>query len=188
MAYENLTYGDNISIPVADIPEVSRFSLMQQAFGHKIGNEAAATVSAKIQAFLGDAKDSTDLKAWREANREMVDAWTSEARAGIIQKIMNGTLGIREGGPRKDPVEVEVAALGLNELVQSKVLKRSGKNDDVITFPNGATMARGELLKRYVAKHGDRLTPEAAKIVRARQNAEKKAEAPSVTSLEDLGL
>lgn len=125
---EYYTYGDSYKVLRADLPESSNFNLGQTGTNHKMGNETAAKVTARIRTTLAESRkvaakeiSQSDIAVYRAANIPTVDAWTKEFRDEMWNDIVNGTLGTREGGPR-GPVD-PVGKLAMS-LVESDVMTR----------------------------------------------------------------
>lgn len=190
----NLTYGDNVSIAIEEIPEASRVALMQQAFAHKMGNEVASAVVARVRNEIGQPEAGRDvIGEWRKANTEKVDAWQTELRDALLKSIREGTLGVRrEVGPRKDPVEKEFEALVVDYVKAAfksrGELFRAMKKDPDKEFDigNGHTRTYNQMIANAKSSQHDRLFPIAQKNVRDKERLSKRAEGE--TDVSALGI
>lgn len=195
MKMATLKYGEDFSVETDAIPDAIKTALMQRTFAHKMGNEVSAAVVSRVRTALGTPDATKDaVEAWRAANAPQVTAWERELRAGIVQSILDGTMGVREGGPRKDPVETKFDMLVL-QYVRS-VLKAGNKklpkdDETILDLGNGVTRTRSQMIANAKASQGDRLRREAEKMVREEQRlaerAEKEAAKPEMNA-EALGI
>jgi hypothetical protein len=189
-----LKYGDH-TVDTDAIPDAIKIVLMQRTFSHKMGNEVSAAVVSRCRTAMGNPDATKDAIAeWRTAHASEVEAWESELRSSIVQSILDGTLGVREVGPRKDPVEAKFESL-VTAYVRS-VLKSGGKklpkdDETIIDLGNGVTRTRSQMLANARASQGDRLRKEAEKMVRDEQRladrAEKEGKANGL-NVESLGI
>lgn len=175
-----LSYGDTFKVEVDAIPDAIKVALMQRTFAHKMGNEVSAAVVARVRTALSNP-DATKqaIDDWRKANAAQVSAWEGELRSSIVQSILDGTMGIRETGPRKDPVEAKFETL-VAAYVRS-VLKSGGKklpkdDETIIDLGNGVTRTRSQMLTNARVSQGERLRKEAEKLVREEQRLAERAE------------
>ena len=185
----DLTYGDNIAyaIPEDAVPVAVLWKFAQRTYAHVMGNEAAAALKAKRDngGMTDGMTDEQFLHNWRVAKR---------------QAIIDGTLSVRTGGPRVDPLVREMRTIAVTRL-RAVAVRHTPKGQKVVfptkgdgeyTFPNGQTMTLSKMVEAYLAKNGEDVKAEATRIIRERQratsNAEKKAEATSGISMQDFGL
>ena len=190
-----LKYGEDFSVETDAIPDAIKTALMQRTFAHKMGNEVSAAVVSRVRTAIGNPDATKDaVEVWRTANAAQVTTWERELRAGIVKSILDGTMGVREGGPRKDPVDTKFDMLVL-QYVRS-VLKAGGKklpkdDETILDLGNGVTRTRSQMIANAKASQGDRLRREAEKMVREEQRladrAEKEAAKPEMNA-EALGI
>lgn len=158
-----LTYGDDVRLDTATIPETSVHALLQRAFSHIMGNEAAAAHPKGEDGF--------------EASRA---TW----RTNKIAQIVAGTLGVRVGGPRVDPTEAEYRKLRLayiKELVRKAGVKWPSKPKDAadgweptFTFPGGKVRTASQMFATVDAGNkGTELRKAAERNVAAAARATK---------------
>lgn len=170
-----ITYGDDFSVPVASIPEAVQHLLLQQAFNHRMGNQADAQVTTRIRAAEGD---EVDVAAWRKANPDRVAAMLREVRQATVDRILSGELTQRASGPRLDPVEKEFASLvraSLKSKLESHGFKMPKKLEDSIVFPDGSRTLAEMLQKTAEGPDAPKLRERAERIVRDRERAVKAA-------------
>ena len=96
-------------------PETTINALLARGFAHVLGNEVSSKVVARIRKEVkGEGKDvptGAQVKAFREANAELVESWTVEAENAALAAMDEGPLGVRapaaERAPRVDPLTRE---------------------------------------------------------------------------------
>ena len=184
MANGFLEYGDH-KVAIDAIPVNVLHAMAQTTFSHKLGNEVDSKVTARIRGkeYLGSDATKDAVTAWREANKSQVDTWSDTFRTETCNAIVNGTLGLRVGGPRKDPVDTKFNDLVLKSIHATikhlpSVLKafKKGASDAVIDFGGGMTRVKSDMIAARVATHGDTLRKEAEKMVREEARLAKRAE------------
>jgi hypothetical protein len=172
-ALEHFTWGaegsaDYIKQPVADVPTFNLAMLALQGFRHKVGNEVAAKGAAWRKTEEGKA-----------ASEEEYNEYIRKARAEMLDKILNGQLGVRaSSGPRVTGVEAlkrQVALEFLKAAIKAYNAK-SGKNISVPTGEKvinymGAEVTREQLIDRYLATNGAKVEAEVAKRQAAQEAA-----------------
>ena len=208
-----VTYGDNFGLNLSDIPERNLVVLVQQAVNHRMGNQVDSNVVGKIRAAVaGKDGKATDVEqaaiaAYREANKDQVQAWVDELRAEVFKNILSGDLSVRQGGPRKDPVEKEyddlllaniAARLMKGNVVAGKTIPavvaklRKMTAEETVQFKGGQTRTLAQLRTATEATHGEAIRKEADRIVKERnrmaERAAKQAEAAEGDSAEALGF
>ena len=94
MAYGNFAWG-GVEIDVDSIPEAVRGALIQRTIVHKLGNEVAAAVVKLKEGF----------KPKEEGEEFDDESATQELREKMVAKILDGTIGLRIGGPRGNTIE-----------------------------------------------------------------------------------
>lgn len=101
-----------ISFKWTELPLSTQFRLAKGGASHMLGNEVAAQVVGLIRKALGQTKDnkiSTDqIKAYRAANPDQVQAWRDELTLERIKSIREGTLAdraITSREPARSPVD-----------------------------------------------------------------------------------
>ena len=149
---------DYLEVPVADIPVHNLAVLAHQGFKHKLGNEVAAKAAAHKKSEEGAAKSEDELTAY-----------SREARADMLNKILTATLGVRaSSGPRVTGIEALKRAIGTKWLKEAiaKYNAKTGKNvalptgDKVINYM-GKNMTRDEMINAYIRANQDRVDTEA---------------------------
>lgn len=163
-----LKYG-NLVADISNLPEVSRVALMQRGFTHILGNEVASKVAAWKKTEDGSTADEAAI-ARKTAN------YQDEA----LEKILDGKLGIRAGGPRGTAIETVMRVIAIAELKAN--FKKAGakwpeKADSTIKVRD-RVLTRTALVGEYMSKHGARLKSDA--------EARASAEASQVVNLDDL--
>lgn len=109
-----------------EVPTQSLYALAQRGFNHVTGNEVAAKKAAFVKTEEGAKASEEDLAA-------KVKAWRQEA----LQKIIDGTLGVRAvGAPRATGVEALKRAIAL-EFLKAKLKAYSAKTGNKVTVPTG---------------------------------------------------
>jgi len=130
---------DYCETPVQDIPTVNLSNLGLQGYRHKLGNEVAAKVAAKRKTDEGKAMSEDEILAY-----------SRQCRAEMLDKIVNGTLGVRaaSGAPRLTGEEAIRHSVTLESL--KKLLKKYNlalpTGDDEIAIA-GKQMTRAQLIE-----------------------------------------
>ncbi len=169
---EKITYGD-FAIDASALPEASLFALLSRGFTHVLGNEIASRVHAWCGAEgQANSDDKATIKAWKEANESAVAEQTAVLRKAAFDAIVAGTLGVRVGGPRVEPIDQAKASIARVEVL--KVLAANGikapKKDEKVRFANGTEKSMAEMIASRLAhpEHGPRITKEAEKALAAK--------------------
>lgn len=208
-----VTYGENFGLNLSDIPERNLVVLVQQAVNHRMGNQVDSNVVGKIRAAVaGKDGKATDVEqaaiaAYREANKDQVQAWVDELRAEVFKNILTGDLTTRQGGPRKDPIDKEyddlllaniAARLMKGNVVAGKTIPavvaklRKMTAEETVRFKGGQTRTLAQLRIATEATHGEAIRKEAERLVKERnrmaERAAKQAEAAEGDSAEALGF
>lgn len=192
---EKLTYGDNLSVDFAALPEASQFALAQRGFTHIFGNEVASRVhswaGAEEQA---NSDDKATIKAWKDANPDKLAAQAAIVQADMLKALNEGTLGARVSGPRLTPLDTmrrKIAREQIENILRTNKIKVP-KKDDKIKMPDGEFTMEELIVRRLVlvtvAKPdkpsvdiGAQITKEAEKRIAAQAK-----QMAANTSLEDL--
>ena len=182
----HLEYGEH-KVEIAAIPEAVAHAFLQRTFAHKMGNEVAANVTAKIVGKDGLANsDATrdQIKAWRESHAEQVSAWENELRTKLVADILSGEVGTRSTGPRLDPVEKKFQQLLVNHIkaLLPKGMKFPKDDETVLTFSNGETRTRSQMLTNAEATFGEKLRKDAERLVKEEQRMAARAAAEAEKS------
>lgn len=124
-------------IETDQIPAGALHALLVRSIRHALQNEASSPNP------IGE-----ETAEEREAN---LHVW----RTNWIEKVYADQLGVREGGPRKDPIESEAWDLAEKDL-KVQIRKLTGKTlpskaSDMVVFAGGETIERKELLGRFFA-------------------------------------
>ena len=169
-----LRYGEYTVDPHA-LPETSVQALLSRGFAHVLGNEVSSKIVSRIRreirGDLNEVASSEQVKAFRRANPDVIEAWEIETEQGTMQALIEGTLGVRPAGTervaRVDPLTREVRKIALAEISEicktNQLVLPKGKNK--VTFPNGDSFTRENLIERRIVKHGERITKEATKVL-----------------------
>ena len=178
----HISYGD-FKIELAVLPLASQVNLAQRGLAHVLGNE----VSSKTVSFIrgkvveGSERKASDVtteevKAYRSENETVVLAFEAEARAALVKEIEEGTLGqgrSTSAKPALSKVDTMARAIALEEL--KEILTKNGlklpTGEKTLSFSNGDTFTREELISRRLEKHGERIGKEAKKRVDATAKA-----------------
>lgn len=206
----SISYGD-FTCDFDALPEASKLSLALGGLAHKLGNEVSAAVSGEFrkrarEAYKAEHGDQAwaDLPAARKGEIEKagIPATDTEEYTSLkadftkakFEAILDGSVGVREAAPRRDPFEVECDAIVQRETLD--ILRSNfkgyvaafGKNGSKIPdddcpfkFPNGERTF-GELKAARFAKNRDRIEGEARKTLAARA---KKAEQAKGLALDE---
>lgn len=180
-----MQYGSH-KLDTAKFPQSTIDALIRRGLSHVLGNEA----SSKVVAFTeGRSKNGVSFTDQDKAAKKL------EFQLAFIASMAEGTLGQSiSRGPRVDPVEAAEHAIAKREVID--VLRGAGlktpKSEAKVKFADGQEYTMDELVERRLAKHGERITREAAKHVadldrKAKKAKEEAAKAGVVTS-EALGL
>lgn len=185
---DKLTYGDNLSVDFATLPEASQFALAQRGFTHIFGNEVASRVHAWAgQEGQANSDDKAVIKAWKDANADKLAAQTAVVQSDMLKALNEGTLGARVAGPRLTPVETianQMARKEIEDILRTNKIKVP-KKDDKVKMPDGEfTMA--ELIARRLAKFGERINAAAKKEADRRAKATAAVTADAAAAIADL--
>jgi hypothetical protein len=181
-----------VKIDLDRIPVKVQGFLMSRGIIHKLGNEVAASVG-KLKA------DYKPTETEPEFDEESV---TKELREKMAQKILEGTIGLRIGGPRGDTIENIAYELAMKQAENTlapkgywpKADKKAGiKAEDATVEFNGRAMTREELADVVFEKYKEKFMEEARAEHKARMDKAKLAKANAVKpvskvekSIEDL--
>ena len=174
----HISYGD-FQIELTSLPLTSQINLAQRGLAHVLGNEVSSkTVSfIRSKVVAGTDRKASDVtteevKAYRAANEAEVLAFEATSREALLIEIKEGTLGQGRGvsaKPSLSKAETVARAIALEEL--KEILTKSGlklpTGEKKLTFADGQTFTREELISRRLEKHGDRIAKEAAKRIAA---------------------
>ena len=95
-----------ITVSPSDIPTISLFALAQRGFSHVLGNEVASKLAAWKKGEEGATAGEAEVAAFVQAKRE-------EA----LEKIMQGTLGVRSAtAPRVSGIEALMRRIAVEKL------------------------------------------------------------------------
>src|SRR5215469_1836008 len=167
-----LSYGDNTLYAIGEdaLPQAVLWKLAQRTYSHIMGNEAASALKSKTDngGLPEGQTEEQFLHTWRVAKR---------------QQVIDGTVGLRSGGPRIDPLEKEMRDLVVKRLRASAV-KHTPKGEKTVfptkmdgtyTFADGSSMTLSEMVAAYTKNHLDEVKAEAQRIIRERARAAKVA-------------
>ena len=180
-------WGD-VEIDLDAIPYETFVSLAKQGIIHKLGSEVAANI---IKVKEKAEKDDPDLKT----DEEWLENTKIELRKVMVQKILDGTVGLRISGPRGTTLEniaYELAKAQAEETLAkkgywpklSKEDRKNGKKiEDATVEFSGRPMTQDDLAEMVLEKYKDKLM-EAAKVEHAKRLEKAKlAKANAVKSV-----
>lgn len=125
MEGKEFKHGD-ITVQPADVPTISLFALAQRGFSHVMGNEVAAKVSAWKKTEEGAS-----------ASEEQIAEFTAAKRAEALEKIMNGTLGVRSvSAPRVSGIDALMRRVAV-EFLQARFAAYSKRTGTKVSLPTG---------------------------------------------------
>jgi len=169
-----------VEIDLAAIPSNVFVGLAKQGIIHKLGNEVAANM-VKVK-----EKAEKDGEVWDD---ELKDSKSIELRKAMVQRILDGTIGLRIGGPRGTTIEniaMELAAKEAEAKLAPKGYwpKADRKNgikaeDAQIEFV-GRMMTREDLTDMVYQKYSERFLAEAKVEHEKRMEKAKLAKANAV--------
>ncbi len=197
---------DNIAVDFDSLPEASRNAVIQRGINHIFGSEADAKVGSAIKRRINPEKPSEvagpAIKSWREANSDESTTLTETEQARLLEALQSGTLGIRVGGSRVDPMTKYMQQLAATEVFE--LLKKHGaigkgerkrpSGDTEFTILKEVVTWNGLVARRLAnAKEGPRIRKEAeqhfASLARQAKKADEAASvAAQASSLEEMGL
>ncbi len=167
-----------VSVSPADIPTTSLFALAQRGFSHVLGNEVASKLAAWKKGEAG-----------AQASEEEIEAFVKAKREEALEKIMNGTLGVRApSAPRASGLEALMRRVAVEFLTArfAAYSKKSGQSvklptGDKVVSVAGRDMTREDLIAAELKRNGEAIREEALR----RQGATGEEEEAS-ESLDDL--
>ncbi len=176
-----ITYGTNIKLDSSTFPEATTKALLSFGVAHFLGNVQASKIVGRIRGKDGLNKaDATKeaVKAWREANPQLITKWSAEFEAEALKELVEGKIGVRAGGPRLDPVEAEFKKLvmaRIKSILEGVGMKMPKAEDEVLTFGDGVTRTLPAMVRNVTAKEGDSLRKTAEANVAAAARRAKQA-------------
>ena len=178
-----IQYGDH-SVDFDALPEASKKALASRGLTHFLGNEQAAKLTnwaatrvAKAIKELGEAPAKSDVDAATEmATPNDAERATRkiELVAEALKTLHDGTVGVRVGGPKADPIESimsRLASVEVADVLRANKAKMP-KGDETVVI-GGQSLTKAELIARRIAKHGDRLRKAAQKELADKAKATK---------------
>jgi hypothetical protein len=186
MAYGEFSWG-GVTLDLDAIPVDTFVGLAKQGIIHKLGNEVAAGL-VKVKEKAGEDFDEEAAKV--------------ELREAMVKKILDGTIGLRIGGPRGNTIENIAFELAMKQAEATlapkgywpKADRKNGvKAEEATVEFGGRAMTREEIADTVLERYRDTLM-EAAKVEHAaRMERAKAAKANAVKpvgavqeSLDDL--
>jgi hypothetical protein len=171
-----------VKIDMDAIPNETFVGLARQGIIHKLGNEVAAS--------LVKVKEKQEKEHEGEADWEFdEDAAKIELREGMVKKILDGTVGLRIGGPRGSTIENIAWELASKEAEAKlapkgywpKADRKAGiKAEDAKIEFVGRMMTRENLVDMVYNKYAARFLEKAAVEHAARMEKAKLAKANAV--------
>lgn len=176
----------NVSLDVTSLPDVSIHALLSRGLTHFFGSEAASRVKARV--------DKIEEETGAPAGDDERAAIKAEVLADFVAKLREGTIGSRLAAIAVDPIDKVKAQLARKQVEDT--LRANGikvpKKDEAVQFDNGDTFTMVELVARKLARNGEAIEKEAAKIVRdqaaKKAAAEKAAVGVETKTADALGL
>lgn len=153
-----LTYGEGESayrLPVGDLPPAVQVSLMQRAFSHIMGNEAAA-----VKTRMAAAKDEAGDAKYNDA--EIATA-LHDWRLEKMENMLSGVFSVRAVGPRLTSDEKILREFAKNSIVKAaeakgKTLPKASDTeawdkaiDQYLSIPALRALADAEVARRKAA-------------------------------------
>jgi hypothetical protein len=174
-------WGD-VDIDLDAIPNETFVGLAKQGIIHKLGNEVAAS--------LVKVKEKAEKEHEGEAEWEFdEDGAKIELREQMVKKILDGTVGLRIGGPRGSTIENIAQELAYKEAEAKlapkgywpKADRKNGiKAEDAKIEFVGRMMTREDLADMVYNKYAERFLAEAAVEHAKRMEKAKLAKANAV--------
>jgi hypothetical protein len=150
---------DYVEVKPSDVSLPNMFVLALQGFRHKLGNEVAAKKAAFAKTEDGKAMSDDELNA-------KVKEW----RAEMLEKILNGELGVRatSSGPRVSGIEALKRAIAV-EFLKARFAAYEKKTGNKIKLPTkdetitvaGKPMTREQLIESEMRVRADDIAAEA---------------------------
>ena len=175
-----------VTIELSKIAPVNNHALLVKGLSQYLGNNQSSNLSAWVKRLTdaGEAEPSDAAKA------DYVTALKTKAR----DKLYNGDIAATaQRGAKADPVKVIMKSLAEAEV--RNILKQSGlsmpSKDNVITFGDGSTRTRQQMIDNRLEKFGDRLRRAAEAQIKATQRqteAQMAALGGGPVGAESLGL
>lgn len=135
-----------------------------------------------------EVKSAIPTNGEDENHAQAVDEW----RLKKIAKIESGEALVREGGPRRDPLEVEMEAEAIRRLkaaAKAQGQKLPTKMDGEYQFANGMTLTLREMVDRKLGKEGEDIERVAKRLITERDRAARKqAEQTKENTAEAFGI
>jgi hypothetical protein len=178
MTYGNFAWG-GVEIDLDAIPTEVQKGLMQRTIVHKLGNEVAA---ALVKVREKDKKEGDEFD-------EEYEAVTQDLREQMVKKILDGTVGLRIGGPRGNTIENIAFELAMKQAEATlapkgywpKADRKNGvKAEDATIEFAGRAMNREELTEMVLEKYKDKFLADAKEEHARRMEKAKLAKANSV--------
>lgn len=158
-------WGDQ-EIDPARISTANLFALAQQGINHKYGNEVSAARVAWLKSEEG-----------KNADEDEVAKWVADRRAAMLDKILNGELGVRTvGAPRVSGIEALKRTIAV-EILRKRLDAESKRTGNKVTLPKGEAtievrgkhMTREQLIEAMLRSNAQHIEQEA----RRRQEAQE---------------
>lgn len=167
------------------IPEAVRKSFIERTLAHKLGNEVAATVT-RLKA---------DFKPKDEGDEFDEELTTEDLRKKMLDRIYEGSIGLRVGGPRGSTVENIAWELAMKQAEATlapkgywpKADRKAGiKAEDATIEFAGRAMTREELTDMVFEKYKDKLMADAKEEHARRMEKAKLAKANAVKAVDKV--
>ncbi len=151
---------DYIETPVENISSRNLSMLALQGYRHKLGNEVAAKVAAWKKTDEGKA-----------AAADEVAKFASDARNEMLDKIVNGVLGVRAtGAPRVTGIEALKRAIAV-EFLKARLKAYGEKTGTKVALPKGdekvtvagKEMTREDMIAAELRRSAEKIEAEAAR-------------------------
>ena len=161
-----IKYGD-FDIDTQTVPATSLVALVQRGFNNILGNE----VASKVTKWKDDYKDEHG----ENPNDAEVATYTYDCRKAALQRILDGTLGVRQSaGPRGTAIDTVMRQIAVERLAAA-LKKQNTKmpiKDETVTV-GGKSYDRASLIAAHLMKNADVIRTEAEKRMAQADNAEE---------------
>ncbi len=186
--FGTFTWG-GLEIDLDAIPDAVKVGLMQRTLAHKLGNEVAAQVFKEKEKALAKAKANghgDDVTIENVLDDDEEEQVTADFRRVMLDRILDGTVGLRVVGPRGSVLETIAFELAFAEAKAKLTPKgywpeadrKAGvKAEDAVVEFAGGPKTREMLAELSFEKHKERFLESARKVRDERLQKQKAAKA-----------
>jgi hypothetical protein len=177
-----------VEIDLDAIPRDTFVGLAKQGIIHKLGNEVAAGLIKVKEKAEKEHEGEEDWKFDEEAGKV-------ELRQAMVQKILDGTIGLRIGGPRGTTLELIAYELAYKEAEAKLAPKgywpkpnraKGIKAEEATIDFGGREMTRENLADMYLNKYQERFKAAAELEHKARMDRAKAAKLNAVKPVDKV--